>query len=44
MLSDIRKADIVTITGIKGKPAKVSQLEEMEHELNKRYQELLGSF
>ena len=44
MLSDIRKADIVTVTGLKGKPAKMSQLEEMEPELNKLYQELLGSF
>ena len=44
MLSDIRKADIVTLTGLKGKPAKVSQLEELEPELNKLYQELIGSF
>ncbi len=44
ILSDIRKADIVTVTGLKGKPAKVSQLEEMEPELNKLYQVLLGSF
>ncbi len=37
MLSEVRRAEIVSITGFKGKPAKVSQLEEMEPELNKLY-------
>ena len=44
MLSEIRKAEIVTITGLKGKPAKELQLEEMEPELKKMYEELLNMF
>jgi len=44
MLSQIRKAELVTLTGLKGKPAKESQLEEMEPELEKMYEELLSTF
>jgi hypothetical protein len=44
MLSDVRMTEIVSITGFRGKPAKISQLEEMEPELNKLYQELLATF
>jgi transposase len=44
MLSDVRMAEIFSITGFKGKPAKFSQLEEMEPELKKLYQELLAAF
>lgn len=44
MLSEVRKAEIVTVTGMKGKPAKESQLEEMEPELEKIYKDLLSTF
>jgi len=40
-LSEIRKAQIVTLTGLKGKPVKETQLEEMEPELKKLYDDLL---
>ncbi len=43
MLSDVRKVKIVTITSLKGKPARKSQLEEMEPELKKLYEDLLNS-
>jgi len=39
-LSQIRKAEIVTITGLKGKPVKESQLEEMNPELQELYNAL----
>lgn len=42
-LTSIRKADIVSLTGLKGKPAKISKLEEMEPDLEKLYQSLLKS-
>ncbi|PKM83964.1 MAG: hypothetical protein CVU88_00375 [Firmicutes bacterium HGW-Firmicutes-13] len=44
MLSQVRKADIITVTGMKGKPAKESKLEEMEPELKEMYEELLNTF
>jgi len=44
MLSQIRKAEIVTVTGMKGKPAKESQLEEMDPELEKMYEDLSNTF
>ncbi len=44
MLSEIRKAETVTITGLKGKPAKESQLEEMDAKLEKLYEDLLSTF
>lgn len=40
-LSEIRKAQIITLTGLKGKPVKETQLEEMEPELKKLYEDLL---
>jgi len=40
MLTKVRKAEIVTISGLKGKPARESQLEEMEPELKKMYEDL----
>jgi len=43
MLSKIRKAEIVTVTGLKGKPVKESQLEEIEPGLKKMYEELLNT-
>ena len=43
-LTSIRKADIVSLTGLKGKPARVSQLEEMDPDLEKLYQALLESY
>ncbi len=42
-LSEVRKAEIVTITGLKGKPARETQLEEMEPELKIMYEGLLNS-
>lgn len=44
MLSQIRKAELVTLTGLKGKPTKESQLEKMEPELEKLYEDLLSTF
>jgi len=42
-LSDVRKAEIVTVTDLKGKPAKETQLEEMDPDLKKLYEELLSA-
>lgn len=39
-LSEVRRAEIVTITGMKGRPAKEKQLEEMEPELLMLYEQL----
>lgn len=39
-LTDIRKAEIVTISGLKGKPVKEMQLEEMEPELQELFNAL----
>jgi len=36
-LTEVRKAEIVTVTSLKGKPKKEMQLEEMEPELQKIY-------
>ncbi len=43
-LTSIRKVDIVSLTGLKGKPARVTQLEEMDPDLEKLYQALLESY
>ena len=43
-LSEIRKAEIVTVTGTKGKTAKETLLEEMDPELEKMYENLLSTF
>jgi transposase len=43
MLSEVRKAEIVTVTGLKGKPTRESQLEEMDPGLKKMYEELLNT-
>lgn len=39
-LSEIRRAEIVTVTGMKGRPPKEKQLEEMEPELLTLYAQL----
>ena len=36
-LTEIRKTEIITVKGLKGKPAKETQLEEMELELQELY-------
>lgn len=40
-LTEIRKAEIVTITSLKGKPKKQTQLEKMDPELQKLYETLI---
>ncbi len=40
-LTEVRQAEIVTLTGLKGKPAKEIRLEEMEPAVLKLYQELV---
>jgi len=35
--------DIITVTGLKGKPQRESQLEEMEPELKKLYEGMLNT-
>lgn len=40
-LTEVRKAEIVTLSGLKGKPVKEIRLEEMEPELMKLYQEMV---
>ncbi len=42
-LADVRKAEIISVTDLKGKPAKENQLEEMDPELQKLYEELLNT-
>lgn len=42
-LSEVRMADIITVTGLKGKPQRESQLEEMEPELKKLYEGMLNT-
>ena len=42
-LSDVRNAEIVSVTDLKGKPAKETQLEEMDPDLKKLYEELLSA-
>lgn len=44
MLSQVRKADIIKVTGLKGKPTKETVLEEMEPELQEIYEKLLSTF
>lgn len=44
MPSEVRKAEIVTVTCMKGKPTRESLLEEMEPELEKIYKDLLSTF
>jgi len=39
-LTEIRKAEIVTVTSFKSKPKKATQLEEMDPELEKLYETL----
>ncbi len=41
-LTEIRKAEVVTVTGLKGKPEKETLLEQMEPELEKLYEALLA--
>jgi len=40
-LAEIRKAEIVTITSLKGRPKKQTQLEKMDPELQKLYETLI---
>ena len=40
-LSRVRQAEIVTLTGLKGKPLREIQLEEMEPELEKMYNDMV---
>jgi len=39
-LAEVRQAEIVSLTGFKGKPSKEVQFEEMEPELLELYQKL----
>jgi len=43
IFADVRKAEIISVTDLKGKPAKENQLEEMDPELQKLYEELLNT-
>ena len=40
-LSEVRKADVISVTDLKGKPARESQMEEMEPKLKKLYEDLV---
>ncbi|MDH7526066.1 MAG: hypothetical protein QHH10_12200, partial [Peptococcaceae bacterium] len=40
-LTEIRKAEIITVNGLKGSPMKETQLEEMEPELQALYEALV---
>ena len=39
-LTEVRKVELITLTGLKGKPAKETRLEDIETGLLKLYQEL----